>query len=75
VDVLVVDTAHGHSLGVVEMVRRIKSSVDVDVIAGNIATGEAARALIDAGADGLKPGVGRERRARPAWWPGSGYLR
>jgi IMP dehydrogenase len=57
-DVLVVDTAHGHSLGVVEMVRRIKSVVSVDVIAGNIATGEAARALIDAGADAVKPGVG-----------------
>jgi IMP dehydrogenase len=58
VDVLVVDTAHGHSAGVVEMVRRIKSSVPVDVVAGNIATGEAARALLDAGADGLKAGVG-----------------
>lgn len=58
VDVLVVDTAHGHSLGVLEMVKKIKSSVAVDVIAGNIATGEAARALIDAGADGVKPGVG-----------------
>jgi IMP dehydrogenase len=58
VDVLVVDTAHGHSLGVVEMVRRIKSLVTVDVVAGNIATGDGARALIDAGADGVKPGVG-----------------
>ncbi len=57
-DVLVVDTAHGHSVGVVEMVRTIKSLVPVDVVAGNIATGEAARALIDAGADGVKPGVG-----------------
>ncbi|HXH97423.1 MAG TPA: IMP dehydrogenase, partial [Gaiellaceae bacterium] len=53
-DVLVVDTAHGHSLGVVEMVSTIKSLVSVDVIAGNIATGEAARALIDAGADAVK---------------------
>jgi IMP dehydrogenase len=57
-DVLVVDTAHGHSTGVVEMVRTIKSLVPVDVVAGNIATGEAARALIDAGADAVKPGVG-----------------
>jgi IMP dehydrogenase len=57
-DVLVVDTAHGHSLGVLEMVRKIKSAVAVDVVAGNIATGEAARALIDAGADAVKPGVG-----------------
>src|SRR5438874_791159 len=51
VDVLVVDTAHGHSHGVLEMVRKIKSSVSVEVVAGNIATGEAARALLDAGAD------------------------
>ncbi len=58
VDALVVDTAHGHSIGVVEMVGKIKSVVSVDVVAGNIATGEAARALIDAGVDGLKSGVG-----------------
>jgi IMP dehydrogenase len=58
VDVLVVDTAHGHSRAVVEMVRRIKSEFDVEIIAGNIATGEAAEALIDAGADCLKAGVG-----------------
>jgi len=58
VDVLVVDTAHGHSRGVVEMVRRIKDAFDVDVIAGNIATPEAAEALIDAGADGVKVGIG-----------------
>ena len=57
-DVLVVDTAHGHSQGVVEMVRRIKSRLDVDVVAGNIATAEAAEALMDAGADGLKVGIG-----------------
>jgi IMP dehydrogenase len=58
VDALVVDTAHGHSLGVVEMVRRLKDAHDVDLIAGNIATVEAAEALIDAGADALKVGVG-----------------
>ena len=57
-DVLVVDTAHGHSLGVIEMVGRVKDAVDVDVIAGNIATGEAAQALADVGADGVKAGVG-----------------
>jgi IMP dehydrogenase/GMP reductase len=57
-DVLVVDTAHGHSRGVLEMVRKIKSAVTVDVVAGNIATGDAARALIDAGADAVKVGVG-----------------
>jgi IMP dehydrogenase len=58
VDVLVVDTAHGHSAGVLEMVRRIKAAHDVDVIAGNIATGDAAEALIEAGADAVKCGVG-----------------
>jgi len=58
VDVLVVDTAHGHSQGVVDTVRRIKDAVSVDVIAGNIATSEAARALIDAGADAVKSGIG-----------------
>lgn len=57
-DVIVVDTAHGHSEGVVAMVRRIKGSVSVDVVAGNIATAEAARALIEAGADAVKVGVG-----------------
>jgi IMP dehydrogenase len=58
VDVLVVDTAHGHSRAVIEMVKAIKARWDVDVIAGNIATGEAARALIEAGADAVKAGVG-----------------
>jgi IMP dehydrogenase len=57
-DVLVVDTAHGHSRGVLDMVSRVKDAVDVDVIAGNIATAEAARALVDAGADAVKAGVG-----------------
>jgi IMP dehydrogenase len=57
-DVVVVDTAHGHSRGVLEMVRRIKDAVTVEVVAGNIATAEAARALVDAGADALKVGVG-----------------
>ena len=58
VDVLVVDTAHGHSRGVLDVVRRIKDGWDVEVIAGNIATGAAAEALIEAGADCLKAGVG-----------------
>jgi IMP dehydrogenase len=58
VDVLVVDTAHGHSEGVVEMVRTITARFDVEVIAGNIATAEAAEALVDAGASGLKVGIG-----------------
>ena len=59
VDVVVVDTAHGHSRGVIERVRWVKRNYpDVDVIGGNIATGEAARALADAGADGVKVGIG-----------------
>ncbi len=58
VDALVVDTAHGHSVGVLDVVRRIKGTHDVQVIAGNIATGEAAEALIEAGADCIKVGVG-----------------
>ena len=58
VDALVVDTAHGHSRGVIEIVRRLKGTLAIEVIAGNIATGEAAEALIEAGADCLKGGVG-----------------
>jgi IMP dehydrogenase len=58
VDALVVDTAHGHSVGVLDVVRRVKGALDVEVIAGNISTGEAAEALIDAGADALKVGQG-----------------
>ena len=57
-DLLVVDTAHGHSHGVLEMVRTIKNSVTVEVIAGNVATTEGAEALIDVGVDGVKCGVG-----------------
>jgi IMP dehydrogenase len=57
-DVLVVDTAHGHSAGVLEMVRKIKARRSVELIAGNVATREAAEALIDAGADCVKVGVG-----------------
>jgi len=59
VDALVVDTAHGHSHGVIERVRWVKQNYpQVQVIGGNIATGEAARALVDAGADGVKVGIG-----------------
>ena len=57
-DVLIVDTAHGHSLGVIEMVRRIKARACVEVIAGNVATAEATEALIEAGADAVKVGIG-----------------
>jgi IMP dehydrogenase len=59
VDVLIVDTAHGHSKGVLDRVRQIKKQYpDVRVVGGNIVTGEAARALVEAGADGVKVGVG-----------------
>ncbi|MEE2907339.1 MAG: IMP dehydrogenase [Planctomycetota bacterium] len=58
VDVVVVDTAHGHSENVIETVREIKASYGIDVIAGNIATGQAARDLIDAGVDAVKVGIG-----------------
>jgi IMP dehydrogenase len=59
VDVLIVDTAHGHSQGVLDQVARIKKLYpQVDVIGGNIATGAAAKALADAGADGVKVGIG-----------------
>ncbi len=59
VDVLVVDTAHGHSSGVIDAVNRIKRQSNyTQVVAGNIATPEAARALIDAGADAVKVGIG-----------------
>ncbi|MGB3411254.1 MAG: IMP dehydrogenase [Microthrixaceae bacterium] len=58
VDLIVVDTAHGHSAGVIEVVRKIKATLDVEIAAGNIATGEAAAALIEAGADAVKVGVG-----------------
>ncbi len=58
VDVVVVDTAHGHSKNVIDTVREIKSRWDIDVIAGNIATAEGAKALIEAGADAVKVGIG-----------------
>lgn len=58
VDVLVVDTAHGHSQNVIDTVREIKRNHKIQVIAGNIATADAARDLIDAGADAVKVGIG-----------------
>ena len=58
VDVIVLDSAHGHSQGIMDTVKLIKKELDVDVIAGNIATGAAAQDLIDAGADGVKVGIG-----------------
>ena len=58
VDIIVVDTAHGHSQNVLDTVRRIKKKHPIDVIAGNIATAKAAEDLIDAGADAVKVGIG-----------------
>jgi len=58
VDILVVDTAHGHSQNVIDTVKKIKADHDIDVIAGNIATAEAAEDLIEAGANAIKIGIG-----------------
>jgi IMP dehydrogenase len=59
VDVVVVDSAHGYSVGVLETVRELKASFpDLELVAGNVATAEGTRALIEAGADGVKVGVG-----------------
>jgi len=58
VDALFVDTAHGHNRDILRIVQRIKQTWDVPVIAGNIATAGAAEALIEAGADGIKVGIG-----------------
>ncbi len=59
VDVITLDTAHGHSLGVINKVKEVKSKhPDLQLIAGNVATGDAAKALADAGADGVKVGIG-----------------
>lgn len=57
-DVVVVDSAHGHSTNVIETVREVKQQFNIEVIAGNIATADGARDLIDAGADGIKVGIG-----------------
>ena len=58
VDVIVLDSAHGHSQGIINTLKEIKSKLDVDVIAGNIASGAAAKDLIAAGADAVKVGIG-----------------
>ena len=61
VDVIIVDTAHGHSRGVVDMIRRLKAeprAEGVDIVGGNVATYTGAKALVEAGADGVKVGVG-----------------
>ena len=59
VDAIVIDTAHGHSKGVIDVLKSVKNKFKtIDVVVGNIATGEAAKALIDAGADAVKVGIG-----------------
>jgi len=58
VDVIVIDTAHGHTKSVLETLKALKKRLDVDVVAGNIATAEAAEEIIKAGADGIKVGIG-----------------
>lgn len=59
VDAIVVDTAHGHSKGVIEMVKKLKETLkDVDIVAGNVATGKACADLIEAGVDAVKVGIG-----------------
>lgn len=58
VDVLVLDSAHGHSKGILDTVKAIKKQMVIEIIAGNVATAEATQALIDAGADGVKVGIG-----------------
>jgi len=58
VDVLVLDSAHGHSKGIIDTVKQIKAELAVDIIAGNVATGEAVETLAQAGADAVKVGIG-----------------
>ncbi len=58
VDALVIDTAHGHSVGVIEQVKKYKEAFEVDIIAGNVATEQGAKALVEAGADAVKIGIG-----------------
>jgi IMP dehydrogenase len=58
VDVLIVDSAHGHTANVIETVKEIKRRWDIDVVAGNVATYEGSKALLDAGADAVKVGIG-----------------
>ncbi len=58
-DAIVIDTAHGHSKGVIEKLKQVKAAFpQVDVVVGNVATGEAAKFLVENGADGVKVGIG-----------------
>ena len=58
VDVIVIDTAHGHHVNILRAIEKIKKKLNIDVIAGNIATADAAKLLINAGVDGIKVGIG-----------------
>ena len=58
VDVIAIDTAHAHTKSVIDQIKKIKKNFDIDLIVGNIATGDAAKALVNAGADSIKVGVG-----------------
>ena len=76
VDVIVLDSAHGHSANVIRCVKMIKDAFpDLQVVAGNVATGEATRALIEAGADCVKEVSAPVPFVRPVWWQVSAYLR
>jgi len=58
IDIIVIDTAHGHTKSVLDAIKKIKKTFNIELIVGNIATGDAAQALIDAGADAIKVGIG-----------------
>ena len=67
-DAIVIDTAHGHSKYVVEKLKAAKAEFpDVDIVVGNVATGEAAKMLVEAGADGVKVGIGRVLFVQLVW--------
>ena len=69
VDVLVIDTAHGHSTRVIEAVKQVKNAFpEIDLIAGNVSTDDAARELIDAGVDAIKVGQGPGSISVPPEW-------
>ena len=73
VDVIAVDTAHGHSSKVLDAVAQTRRDYpELELIAGNVATAQGTQALIDAGVNGVKVGVGPAPSAPPAWYPGSG---
>ena len=70
VDVLTIDTAHGHSRGVLETVKEVRNLYpDLTIIAGNVATGEATRDLIESGASAVKVGLDQVLSVRPVWLP------